>query len=85
MIYQVYLLAMTNLAATNVLVLRNLFCTINMLKTALLFVSERPLMLSTNITIYKEEKKSGHTEERIVSIPLNVNNGKASNVVNRKS
>jgi hypothetical protein len=78
MIYQVYLLAMTNLVATNVLVLRNLFCTRNMLKTVQLFVSDRPLMLSTIITIYKEEK-NGHTEERMVNTPLNVKKGKSSN------
>jgi hypothetical protein len=78
MIYQVHLLAMTNLVATNVLVLRNLFCTRNMLKTAPLFVSDRPLMLSTITTIYKEEK-NGHTEERMVNTPLNVKKGKSSN------
>jgi hypothetical protein len=79
MIYQVYLLAMTNLAATSVLVLRNLFCTRNMLKTALCFVSDRFLMLSTITTIYEEEK-NGHTEEIMVNIPLNVKKGKTSNV-----
>jgi hypothetical protein len=79
MIYQVHLLAMTNLVATNVLVLRNLFCTRNMLKTAPLFVSDRPLMLSTITTIYKEEK-NGHAEERMVNTPLNMKKGKSSNV-----
>jgi hypothetical protein len=79
MIYQVYLLAMTNLEATNALVLRNLFCTRNMLKTVQLFVSDRPLMLSTIITIYKEEK-NGHTEERMVNTPQNVKKDKPSNV-----
>jgi hypothetical protein len=55
-----------------------------MLKTAVLFVSDRPLMLSTIITIYKEEK-NGHTEERMVNPHLNVKKGKSSNVVNRKT
>jgi hypothetical protein len=55
-----------------------------MLKTPLLFVSDRPLMLSGIITIYKEEK-NGHTEERMVNTPLNVKKGKPSNVANRKN
>jgi hypothetical protein len=63
---------------------QNSFLYINMLKTALLFVSDRPLMLNTIITIYKEEK-NGHTEERMVNTPLNVKKIKPSNVVNRKN
>jgi hypothetical protein len=54
-----------------------------MLKTALLFVSDRPLMLNTIITIYKEEENV-HTEERIVNTPQNVKKGIPSKVVNRK-